>query len=88
MFCRFFRAELNIYVNEARRTLYGKGSAASKKLAAQSCALSLIRQLFHLGAIEAAEVGQIQPKKAKIEEVIYILCILLYSNQVTERLQR
>jgi len=31
--------------------------------------LSIIRQLFHLGAIEAAEVGQIQPKKAKLEEV-------------------
>ena len=32
-------------------------------MAAQSCALSLVRQLFHLGAIEAALPGQLQPKK-------------------------
>lgn len=68
-FSRFFRAELNIYVNEARRTLNGKGSAASKKLAAQNCSLSLVRQLFHMGVIEAAEAGQVQAKKKKVEEV-------------------
>jgi hypothetical protein len=32
-------------------------------------ALSLVRQLFHLGAIEAAEPGQLQAKKLKSDEV-------------------
>ena len=52
--------------------LYGKGTAGTKKMAAQNCALSLVRQLFHLGVLEAAEAGQVQPKKAKIEEVKYV----------------
>lgn len=69
---RFFRAELNIYVNEAQRTLYGKGTAGTKKLAAQNCSLSLVRQLFHVGAIEAAEQGQIQAKRKKLEEVFFL----------------
>ena len=47
----------------------GRESGSNKKLAAQSCALSVVRQLFHLGAIEAALPGQLQPKKQKTDEV-------------------
>lgn len=65
---RFFRAEMGFFVNEVRRTLNGKGSAATKKLAAQNCSLSLVRQLYHMGAIEMAESGQIQCKKRKTDE--------------------
>ena len=71
---RFFRAEMGFYVNEARRTLNGKGSAATKKLAAQDCSLSIVRQLYHMGAIEMAEAGQVQCKKRKTDEV----CGFLY----------
>ena len=71
---RFFRAELNISVKESQQMLFGKGSAGTKKMAAQNCALSLVRQLFHLGVLEAAGVGQIQPKKAKkVEEEVKLL---------------
>lgn len=73
---RFFRAELNISVKESQQMLYGKGSAGTKKMAAQNCALSLVRQLFHLGVLEAAGVGQIQPKKAKVEEEVKFLDFL------------
>lgn len=69
---RFFRAELSFWVKETNRTLNGKGSAASKKLAAQNASLSLVRQLYHMGVIEAAIAGQIQCKKAK-KEVIFFL---------------
>lgn len=31
----------------------GREHGSNKKLAAQSCALSLVRQLYHLGVIEA-----------------------------------
>ena len=64
---RFFRAEMSFYLNEIRRNIVGNGSASSKKLAAQDCALSLVRQLFHMKLIDAAEVGQVQPKKLKLE---------------------
>jgi hypothetical protein len=46
-----------------------KELASTKKQAAQKVALSLVRQLFHLGAIEAAEPGQLQAKKLKSDEV-------------------
>ena len=46
-----------------------KEYATTKKQAAQNVALSLVRQLFHMGAIEAAEKGQLQAKKLKSEEV-------------------
>ena len=44
-------------------------SGSNKKLAAQSCSLSLVRQLFHMGAIEPAIPGQVQPKKQRNDEV-------------------
>jgi len=44
--------------------------ASTKKQAAQNTALSLVRQLFHMGALEAAEPGQVQPKRKKVDEVI------------------
>lgn len=46
-----------------------KEFASTKKQAAQKVALSLVRQLFHLGAIEGAEPGQLQAKKLKTDEV-------------------
>lgn len=58
---------MSFYLNEIRRNIVGNGSASSKKLAAQDCALSLVRQLFHMKLIDAAEVGQVQPKKLKLE---------------------
>lgn len=66
---RFFRAEMSFWVKETRRNLNGKGSAATKKIAAQNCALSIVRQLYHMRAIEAAEHGQVQAKKQKTDEI-------------------
>lgn len=43
--------------------------ASTKKQAAQNTSLSLVRQLFHMGVLEAAEPGQLQPKKKKVDEV-------------------
>lgn len=33
--------------------IFAREHGSNKKLAAQSCALSLVRQLYHLGVIEA-----------------------------------
>ncbi|KAK4877656.1 hypothetical protein RN001_010162 [Aquatica leii] len=48
-----FVAEMNIFVKALGRTLYGRDTGSNKQTASKSCALSLVRQLFHLGVIEA-----------------------------------
>ena len=63
-------------MKELRRNVNGKASASTKKLAAQNCSLSLVRQLFHMGLIEASEPGAVQNKKKKTDEVIFCFKIL------------
>ncbi|KAM5202885.1 ATP-dependent RNA helicase A isoform 1-T2 [Hipposideros larvatus] len=50
---RSFIAEMTIYIKQLGRRIFAREHGSNKKLAAQSCALSLIRQLYHLGVIEA-----------------------------------
>lgn len=58
-------AEMSIYVKELRRNITGRETGSNKQSASKSCALSLIRQLFHLKVIEAFS-GTL--KKAKVED--------------------
>lgn len=46
-------AELRIYVKQLNRNIMGRETGSNKQSASKSCALSLVRQLFHLGVIEA-----------------------------------
>lgn len=46
-------AELTIYVKELKRSITGRETGSNKQSASKSCALSLVRQMFHLGVIEA-----------------------------------
>lgn len=46
-------AEMTIFIKQLRRNITGRESGSNKQTASKSCALSLIRQLFHLGVIEA-----------------------------------
>ncbi|ELK16196.1 ATP-dependent RNA helicase A [Pteropus alecto] len=48
-----FIAEMTIYIKQLGRRIFAREHGSNKKLAAQSCALSLVRQLYHLGVIEA-----------------------------------
>ncbi|XP_045476093.1 dosage compensation regulator [Harmonia axyridis] len=48
-----FVAEMSFYVKQLGRTIHGRDTASNKQSASKSCALSIIRQLFHLGVIEA-----------------------------------
>lgn len=50
---RSFVAEMRIFVKQLNRTISGRETASNKQSASKSCALSLVRQLFHLGVIEA-----------------------------------
>ncbi|XP_028172937.1 dosage compensation regulator-like, partial [Ostrinia furnacalis] len=44
---------MTIYVRQLGRNVTGRETASNKQTASKSCALSLVRQLYHLGVIEA-----------------------------------
>ncbi|XP_055609063.1 dosage compensation regulator isoform X2 [Uranotaenia lowii] len=44
---------MSFYVKQLRRNITGRESGSNKQSASKSCSLSLVRQLFHLGIIEA-----------------------------------
>ena len=62
-----FVAEMSFYVKELSRNIHGREAASNKQSASKSCALSLVRQLFHLGVIEAF-TGTLK-KNRSIEEI-------------------
>ncbi|NXE75340.1 DHX9 helicase, partial [Cochlearius cochlearius] len=64
---RSFIAEMNIYVKQLGRRIFSREHGSNKKLAAQSCALSLVRQLYHLGVIEPYS-GQTKKKEGESVE--------------------
>ncbi|KAI6231623.1 RNA helicase [Aphelenchoides besseyi] len=47
-----FVSECQIYVSEANRTIRARGEGSSKKVAETTCALSIVRQLYHMGALK------------------------------------
>lgn len=50
---RSFVAEMGFFVKELNRPIHARETGSNKQSASKSCALSLVRQLFHLGVIEA-----------------------------------
>lgn len=58
-------SEMTIFIKQLNRNITGRETGSNKQSASKSCALSLIRQLFHLGVIEAFS-GTL--KKAKTED--------------------
>ena len=50
---RSFVAEMGFYVHKLGRNVNAREAGSNKQQASKSCALSLVRQLFHLGVIEA-----------------------------------
>ncbi|XP_026744887.1 dosage compensation regulator-like isoform X1 [Trichoplusia ni] len=50
---RSFCCELSIFVRQLGRNVTGRETASNKQTASKSCALSVVRQLYHLGVIEA-----------------------------------
>lgn len=56
-------AELSFYVKQLGRTIYGRDTGSNKQSASKSCALSIVRQLYHLGVIEAFS-GTLKKNKA------------------------
>ncbi|XP_033206508.1 dosage compensation regulator mle isoform X1 [Bombus vancouverensis nearcticus] len=71
---RGFMAEMTFYVRQLGRNITGRETGSNKQTASKSCALSLVRQLYHLGVIEPfsgtlkknKEAEQIKPYPVKI----------------------
>lgn len=59
---------MNFYVPKLGRTIYGRDSGSNKQSASKSCALSIVRQLFHLGVIEAFS-GTLKKDKSSANEM-------------------
>ncbi|XP_018018357.1 ATP-dependent RNA helicase A [Hyalella azteca] len=57
-----FVAEMSFFVNSLGRHVSGRETGSNKRQASQSCALSLVRQLYHLNVIEAF-TGSLKQKK-------------------------
>lgn len=55
-------AEMSFFVRELKRTVVARETGSNKQSASKSCALSLVRQLYHLGVIEAFS-GTLKKKK-------------------------
>ncbi|XP_056647810.1 dosage compensation regulator isoform X1 [Diorhabda sublineata] len=64
---RTFVAELSFYVKQLGRSIHGRDSGSNKQTASKSCALSVVRQLFHLGVIEAFSGTLKKEKKSATE---------------------
>ncbi|XP_066453544.1 ATP-dependent RNA helicase A isoform X2 [Eleutherodactylus coqui] len=65
--CRSFFAEMSLFVKQLKRTIHAREHGSNKRLAAQSCALSIVRQLYHLNVIEAYS-GQTRKKEGEALE--------------------
>jgi ATP-dependent RNA helicase A len=61
-----FVAEMSFYVKQLNRTITGRDSGSNKQTASKSCALSIVRQLFHLGVIEAF-TGTLKKDKSGVQ---------------------
>ncbi|KAL0109421.1 hypothetical protein PUN28_014471 [Cardiocondyla obscurior] len=48
-----FMAEMTLYIKQLKRSITGRETGSNKQTASKSCALSIVRQLYHLGVIEA-----------------------------------
>lgn len=44
---------MTIFVRDLGRNVTGRETASNKQTASKSCALSIVRQLYHLGVIDA-----------------------------------
>ncbi|KAJ8028636.1 ATP-dependent RNA helicase A protein [Holothuria leucospilota] len=58
---------MSFYVPKLRRTIHGREQGSNKKMASLSCALSLVRQLYHMKEIEAFTGERKKVKSDKLE---------------------
>ncbi|XP_077681410.1 ATP-dependent RNA helicase A isoform X3 [Eretmochelys imbricata] len=77
---------MTIYVKQLGRRIFAREHGSNKKLAAQSCALSLVRQLYHLGVIEPY-TGQTKKKEGETVEPYEVVVSPDLENQLNSIIQ-
>lgn len=78
---RSFVAEMSFFVKQLGRTIHGRDTGSNKQSASKSCALSIVRQLYHLNVIEAftgtlkkdKSGNEMQPYEVKISPELELL---------------
>ena len=68
---RSFVAEMGFYVNKLGRNIQAREAGSNKQSASKSCALSLVRQLYHLGVIEAFS-GTLKKNKGQFINQLFV----------------
>ncbi|KAL3097315.1 hypothetical protein niasHT_023534 [Heterodera trifolii] len=66
---RTFVSEHGIFIPSLNKTVNGRGVGSNKKVAETSCALSIVRQLYHMGTLPGATGYQLSKKKASPENL-------------------
>ncbi|CAF3251955.1 unnamed protein product [Rotaria socialis] len=77
---RTFFAELSVFIRERSQTIHARENGSTKQIASKSCALALVRQLYHLKAIEAF-TGE--KKKKQIEKTTPFR-VIVSNDTITE----
>nr|CAH8828658.1 unnamed protein product [Trichobilharzia regenti] len=80
---RSYIAEMTVVAKKLRKNLYAREAGSNKQLASRACCLSLVRQLFHAGEIEAY-TGE-KKKKKHCEVAVFDVCL---NKKVEENLTR
>lgn len=62
-----FVAYSQVYVQEFAALVKGRGEGSTRKVAETSCALSIVRQMYHKGIIK--KCGEVQSKKKVVTNV-------------------
>lgn len=65
---RSFMAEMGFYVRQLGRNVNAREAGSNKHSASKSCALSLVRQLFHLGVIPAF-TGSLKKNRKDVDDL-------------------
>lgn len=65
---RNFVSELEIYVSDLQRKIRGRGEASTKKNAEAECALTIVRQLYHLGMVKKSN-EPVNTKKKNVQDL-------------------
>jgi hypothetical protein len=63
-----FVSELEIYVMDLQRKIRGRGEASTKKNAEAECALTVVRQLYHLGIMKKSN-EPVNARKKNVQDL-------------------
>ncbi|KAI5701615.1 hypothetical protein M8J75_011364 [Diaphorina citri] len=85
-----FVCEMGFYVKQLGRNIHARETGSNKQSASKSCALSLVRQLYHLNVIEAFSGTLARPKNDEILKPYEVKVdpeLMAEVNEVLETLQ-